>query len=296
VLSITPEFLARVLGVLGPVVVPGYPETVTSSNVVERVDYHTHLEAVAPGANRKEFIVELARVVTQKLLDAPAATWDPLGRAVSAAFDARESMAWSQQGVVERAATDRRWDGSLPATAGDFFYDGEFAYAAKNGRGLRRTFDHAVTLQPDGSGRVTTSITITNTEPYSQTSNIDSLSYLTVYGPTGASLVSSSLPPDASEPSLADHPARGWDLSAPPLGTTTLTFAWSVPRLAVRKADGTWHFQLWWVHLPSHTGDTLHLRVDIPSSWQWKGPPPPASVPLDRDVVGAWVLGPTGAK
>jgi hypothetical protein len=292
VLSITPEFLARVLGVLGPVVVPGYPETITSSNVVERVDYHSHLEAVAPGANRKEFIVELARVVVQKLLDAPAATWDPLGRAVSAAFDARESMAWGQAAVVRRAVTDRRWAGVLPATGGDFFYDSEFAYVAKNGRGLKRTFDHVVTLQPDGSGRVTTTVTIANTEPFSPATNLDSLSYLTFYGPAGATLVSSSASPDASEPSLSDHPATGWDLSAPPLGTTRLTFTWSVPKLIVRQPDGTLEYQLSWLRLPGHTGDTVHLRVDIPAGWKWKGPAPPAAVPLDHDVIGSWTLVP----
>jgi hypothetical protein len=296
VISITPEFLARVVGVLGPVAVPGYPDTVTSSNVVERIDYYTHVEAAALGANRKEFIVELARVVMQKLLDAPAATWDPLGRALSAGFDARESMAWSKQAVVQTAVTNRRWDGTLRATEGDFFYDGEFAYSAKNGRGLRRTFDHLVTVNPDGSGRVTTTVTIANTEPFSETTNLDSLSYLTFYGPAGATLVSSSLSPDASEPSLSDHPAEGWDLSAPPLGTTTLTFTWSVPKLAVRQADGTWRYQLSWMHLPGHTGDTLHLRVDIPSGWRWKGSPPAAAVPLEHDVMGSWTLGPAHGR
>jgi hypothetical protein len=296
VMTITPEFMARVLGVLGPVVVPGYPETVTSSNVVERIDYHTHVEAVAPGANRKEFIVELARVVVQKLLDAPAATWDPLGRAVSAAFDARESMGWTEQAVVQRAVIDRRWDGTLPATAGDFFYDGEFAYAAKNGRGLKRTFDHVVTLQPDGSGRVTTTLTIANTEPFSQATNIDSLSYLTFYGPSGATLAGSSQPPDASEPPISGHPAVGWVLDAPPLGTTTLTFTWSVPRLAVRQADGSWELPLWWVHLPGHTGDSLRLRVELPSGWKWKGQAPPVAVPLDRDVAGTWAFVPSSAR
>ena len=296
VVSITPEFLSRVLGVLGPVVVPGYPETITSANVVARIDYHTHLEAVAPGANRKDFIVELSRVVVQKLLDAPAATWDPLGRAVSAAFDAREAMAWGQQAVVQRAVTAREWAGVLPATTGDFFYDGEFAYAAKNGRGLKRTFDHVVTVQPDGSGRVTTTVTIANTEPFSPTSNIDSLSYLTFYGPAGARLLSSSRLPDAAEPSLSGHPAEGWDLSAPPLGATTLTFTWSVPGLVVRHSDGTWHLQFQWMHLPAHTGDTLRLRVDLPSGWRWKGPAPPAVISLDRDVVNTWAFVPTNGR
>jgi len=294
VLSVTPEFLAQVVGALGPVVVPGYGETVTSSNLVERADYYTHLAGGGAGADRKEFIVELARVVVQKLLDAPASTWDPLGHAVSAAFGAREAMAWSQDADVQTALRARSWDGVLPVTSGDFFYDGEFAYAAKNGRGLQRTFDHRVALQPDGSAKVTTTVTIANTEPANQTGfyNVDSLSYLTLYGPAGATFATSSISPDTEEPTVSGHPAMGWDLSAPPQGTTTLTYSWSVPGLAVRQADGTWRYQLVWMRLPGHTGDTLHLQVDVPQGWAWKGPPPPSTVALTRDFAGSWTLEP----
>jgi hypothetical protein len=291
VIAVTPEFLGRILGVLGPVVLPDYGETITSSNVVERVEYHTHVEAAAPGTDRKRFIVDLASAVMQKALDAPAAAWDPLGRAVSAAFDDREAMGWSNDDPVSTALADRRWDGTLPATRGDFFYDSEFAYATKNGRGLHRLFDHAVTLEPDGSARVTTTVNITDTESPGAI-NSDSLSYLTFYGPTGARFVNSSLPPDAWEPPLSDHPAAGWDLAALPLETTSVTFTWSVPHLLVRESDGTWRFQLWWMHVPDHDSDTLQLRVYIPPGWRWQGPPPPATFSLSRDVVASWALHP----
>jgi hypothetical protein len=288
-MSLTPEFLARVLGVLGPVRVPGYPDRVTESNVIDRLEYYTHLEVAAPGTNRKEFLVALAHVVVAKLLDAPASTWDPLGRQVAAAFDAREAMAWSSDSVMQTALSDRRWDGTLPATAGDFFYDGEFAYATKNGRGLRRTFEHAVTLEPDGSGRVTTTVTIADTEPFSAF-NIDSFSYLTFYGPTGATFARSSEPAVASEPTIAGHPAMGWALDAPPLGTTTLTFTWTVPHLAIHGPGGAWSYQLWWMHLPAHTGDTLRLHVDLPAGWRWHAGEPASSWTLDQDVVGRWAI------
>jgi hypothetical protein len=290
VASVTPEFLARVLGVLGSVKVPGYPDRITASNVIERLDYYTHVEAAAPGTNRKHFLVALARVVMIELLDAPASKWDALGREVAAAFDAREAMAWSESSIVESALIDRRWDGTLPVSAGDFFYDAEFAYSAKNGRGLRRTFEHRVTFEPDGSGRVTTTVTIADTEPPNVSYNIDSLSYLTFYGPTGAVFASSSIRPDASENAIAAHPAMAWDLSAPPLGKTTLTFTWTVPHLAVRVDSHTWRYELWWMHLPGHTGDTMHLRVALPSGWRWHAAEPPTTYALDHDILGSWTI------
>jgi hypothetical protein len=292
VAAITPEFLSKILGVLGPVAVPGYPGTVTASNVVDRVDFYTHVD-VAPGStDRKEFIVELARVAMQELLGAPASSWDPLGRVVATAFNRHEIMAFSSEPAVEQTLSARGWDGRLPAVSGDFFYDGEFAYASKNGRGLHRTFHHVVHLAPDGSGTVTTTATIADTEPPSMTGsfNINSLSYLTFYGPSGAHLVSSSLAPDASEPPLSGHPALGWDLAAPPLGQTSVTFTWFVPHLATREADGSWRYQLWWMHLPDHVGDSLYLTVVTPPGWRWDGPAPPSTASLDQDLVGSWQL------
>ena len=76
--------LARVLGQLGPVKVPGYGETITGANLIARVDFHTHFEAPPVGGGRKDFLVALVKVVVQKLLNAPAAKWDPLARAIGA--------------------------------------------------------------------------------------------------------------------------------------------------------------------------------------------------------------------
>src|SRR5205823_5812416 len=78
VVSITPDFMARLLTVLGPVTVPTYHETVTAKNLLARVDYWTHLEGAqlqTQLGGRKHFLAELAHVVVDKLLDAPASSW-----------------------------------------------------------------------------------------------------------------------------------------------------------------------------------------------------------------------------
>ncbi len=165
VVSFTPGFMRRVLAVVGAVEVPAYGETVTADNINERMDFYTHQLPPPPGTHRKDFVAAVAEAVMQKLLEAPASQWEPLGQAMGQAFDAREALAWSSDPVVARALTERRWDGAFPAFTGDFFYGSEFAYASKNGRGLRRVFDHRVDLRPDGGARITTQITITNTGP-----------------------------------------------------------------------------------------------------------------------------------
>lgn len=291
VVTFVPAFLARLLGVLGPVEVPEFAELVTTTTLVERFEFYTEQAEDDPGtsAQRKDFVVALSQIVMDRLLAAPPSQWRALAVTVGEGFERGEAMAWSTDEDVARVLAERGWDGAFPETEGDFFYNGEFSYAAKNGRALERTFDHHVELRADGSGRVTTSMIVANTEEAGRF-NPGSLSYVTLYGPHGARLAPGSDPPLAEEPTLAGHPAAGWLLSAPPLGRARLTVAWEVPELAQRADDGSWRYVLTWLHLPGHTGDRLNLSFDLPPGWSWAGPAPPANLSLDQDVHGSWSL------
>jgi hypothetical protein len=293
VLGLTPELLAKVVKVLGPVTVPEYDETVTAANLVARMDFYTHIDPTHSGtAGRKDFVVQLADAVVQKMLDAPASKWEPLGTALGRAFDAREGMAWTRDENVRSALRDRAWDGTLPEVPGDFFYASEFAFTAKNGRALNRTFDHKVTLNDDGTGVVETTETIRNTAPAADKglTNIDSLAYITAYGPFSGRLASQADEPYAIEPTLAGHPAWGGDRAAPPLGEDKLFVAWNVPKLLLRRPDGSMEYRLTWLRNVGNRGDVLHLDVRPPRGWRWRGEGPPATVKLTKDFEGAWIL------
>ncbi len=291
VVSFVPTFLARLLGVLGAVEVPEYGETVTAANLVERFEFYTEQAEDDPAASleRKDFVVTLSQIVMDRLLGAPASQWDELARVVGEGFERSEVMAWSTDPDVATALAERGWDRAFPETDGDFFYNGEFSYAAKNGSSLRRTFDHHVELRTDGSGLVTTTMTVANTQGPGRF-NRGSLSYVTLFGPEGATLAPGADPPLAEEPTIAGHPAAGWLLSAPPFGEAELTVAWEVPELLRRGDDGAWEYSLRWPNLPGHSGDQLNLRVDPPAGWAWEGDPPPPSVSLDRAFAGTWSL------
>jgi len=242
--------------------------------------------------------VALVHVVVQKLLDAPAAKWDPLAKAMGQGFAAREAMGWSSEPAIQNALTERAWDGTLPQVSGDFFYEGEFEYAAKNGAGLHRTFDHDVVLHADGSARITTKVTIKNTLPpdygYDHTLNLDSLSLITVYGPDSATLGPASDPPDARPAALAGHPAASWFEAALPKSSTSFTVVWNVPHLLVSGEHGTSVYQLRFMRLAAHYGDVLRLHVTLPAGWRWEDGPPPATSALNGDVNGVWHLTQSG--
>lgn len=291
VISFTPAFMRRILAVTGPVDVAAFGETVTAANMNARLDFYTHQAPPPPGTNRKDFVAALAETVMGKLLDAPASQWEPLGRAMSDAFDAREALAWSTDPMVASVLAERHWDGAFPSHKGDFFVNSEFAYAAKNGRGIRRVYDHHVDLGPDGGAHITTQITITNTLPPDPL-NASSLAYLTVYGPEGAVLDQAASDPFGfQEPTLSGHPATGWFRAATPSGgQTTLKVVWDVPRLAKNLGKGAWEYSLRWMHAPDHTGDVVNLSFGLPPTWKWEGTPPPAQLSLDREINGSWRL------
>ncbi|MGH2718318.1 MAG: DUF4012 domain-containing protein, partial [Actinomycetota bacterium] len=158
VVSFTPGLLAGVLAVVGPVTVPEYGQTVTAANALSLIDYYAHTLASQLGANRKDFISDLAEALVPKLLAAPASEWKPLGKALSAAFGAREAMAWSTDASVQSEIDRLHWAGDMPVTKGDFFQDAEFEYAAKNGSALRRSYQDQVVLHADGSADITTTM------------------------------------------------------------------------------------------------------------------------------------------
>lgn len=291
VISFTPGFMRRILSVLGPVPIPSYNETITAANFDERVDFYTHQRAPA-AVDRKDFVAVVAEAVMRGLLDAPASQWEPLGQVMGQAFDAREALAWAADPQVARTLADHKWDGAFPAQPGDFFFNSEFEYVAKNGRGIRRVYDHEVALAADGSARITTTLTVTNTEPPDPNGNASTLAYLTLYGPQGAAPdLSASDPLGFDEPALAGHPARGWFRAAAPSGgQTTLKIVWDVPALLTREGNGTWRYSLRWRNLPDHLGDVVNLRVSLPPGWRWAQDAPPGQFPLDQEQSGSWAL------
>jgi hypothetical protein len=296
VISFTPALLARVLAALGPQRVPGYREVVTSTNVVALLDRYTHTGARArridrrpfrslrAAAARKRFIGLVAARLMRRVDAAPTRSLS-LARAVLRGLELREGMAWSSDRALARVLRARRWDGAVPAVSGDYFYDGEFQYAVKNGQGLHRRFHHDVELHADGSARIVTTVTVANT----RSDGMDSYSYMTLYGPRGATLLAESDPPTGLERTIAGHPAAGWLRMARAWGTTSLRAVWQVPKLLVRRR-GRLVYRLLWMHIPAHRGDVLELRVTPPRGWRWAVHPPPATRRLTADVRGAWSL------
>jgi hypothetical protein len=293
VLGITPGFLRKILSVTGPLTVPEYNEVVSEANLNSRFEFHTRQVALRLEDNvkRKGFAAQVAASALHAALELPRSKWRTLATALGTSFDAREAMIWSRDASVALAAAERRWDGVLPEGEGDFFYDGEFSFGAKNGRALKRTFDHHVKLNSDGSGVVTTKVTVFNPVPQDRL-NPNSLVYATFYGPAGARFSTRSTNVvNEHEPTLSGHPGAGFFMDPQTNATDTTTIVWAVPKLGVDRGGGTWNYDLRFMRVPDHTGDVLNLTVELPKGWKWRGAAPPKTTNLDKDLVGSWAYG-----
>jgi len=293
VLGITLGFLRAILSITGPVTVPDYGEVVSAANLDSRFEFHTRQVALnlEDDTKRKDFAGQVAATSLQAALDLPRSRWRDLVGALAQSFDHREAMVWSRDASVERAVAERRWDGVLPAGEGDFFYDGEFSFGAKNGRVLKRTFDHHVKLDTDGSAVITTKITVFNPAPKDRLTP-NSLVYATLYGPQGAVYSTRSTNAvNSNEPPLSGHPGVGFFFDPQTNATDTKTIVWSVPKLGIERGDGLWNYDLRFMNIPDHKGDVLNLTVELPRGWKWKGTAPPKTTVLDTDLVGSWAYG-----
>ena len=293
VVSFTPEFLARLVAVLGPIHVPAYNDTVTGANLVARTDYWTHHAAVQPVAGgRKEFLSVLAPLVLHKLVTEPASQWPKLGAAVADGFAKQQAMLWSSDKDVQTVVTAHRWDYTLLPSLSDFYADSEFEFKSKNGHKILRDFTHTVVIHPDGSAVATTVMKITDTDPvFNSGYNPGIGGYFTPYGPAGAKLDPASDKPDWNgEPDLAGHPAVGYQLSASPGGSTTMKVVWDIPQILIPQGHHRYRYALLWMPTPAHSGDTVHLRVELPAGWKWVGNPPPATLRPDSITGRNWLL------
>ena len=292
VISMEPQVIAAMVKVYGSVRVPAYGETVTAANVQSRIDYYAHGEASRgkTDVQRKDFIAELAHAVLQRTLSATGSEWMSAATALQSTFAAREGMAWSAHASVQKAVVGLSWAGSLPSVGGDFYADDEFEFAAKNGSAIRRTFDHRVTLRPDGSGISATAMTLTDTQPAARSVNDDTLSYITPYGPIGAMLDPFSDKPQNDEPTVSGHPAEGWVRTAQPMGSTTLRVVWRVPQLLTRIDQHHWIYSLMWLPQPGHRHDQLKLAISLPQGWAWRAGRPPAVLALDGPFAASWEI------
>jgi len=168
VVSVDPIALAAILGLTGPVDVPGWPVPLSAANA-EQVLLHDQYAQLQSSPTRVDFLAETTRQVVNRLtgatLPGPSVLMDALGPVVRAKHLELHSVRAPEQALIAQIKAT----GGLPAVNDDFF-----AVVGQNGseskidwylhRGVtyRPTFDPAT-----GAVHATASVTVQNDAPSS---------------------------------------------------------------------------------------------------------------------------------
>ena len=281
VMALTEQAMARLVGALGPVTVPGYGEPVTEKGFDDRVVYEVELKK-PQDVPRKRFLIQLARVLFDRMFHVSGDRVPALARALQPAMGNGEIQVWFRDPALQRWVDGTAISGALPRTAGDFLLLADANVSAtKANLGLVKEVTYRVRRQGDGTLRARLDVLVRNEAPASAV-NPGYEGYRRVYVPALARLVPSD-PED--EPERADDgPYRVLSrrVSVAPLGQQLLSFDYVLP---ASLAPGG-RYRLTWVRQPGTPRDSYRVVAGRRAA---DAPPDQRAVVLNRRLGGAGI-------
>ena len=121
VVAVVPSLVSYLLHGLGPLAVPGFHETVTAANVVDRMQYYTHEQpGVFNNAHRNRFIIALSHSLLGALRHAGPVQLSGVLPWLVRAFDDRLILASVDDPLFAQALRQVHWNGALRTDRGDY--------------------------------------------------------------------------------------------------------------------------------------------------------------------------------
>jgi len=296
VIAFDSSLLGPLLGLTGPVTVPGIPIPLDSANGVHTLDTYVN----KTGKDPNKSVAGLAyKLVFDRLQQLGTAQLSATLRVLGTALRQKHLLLWLPDATVAPILAHHGWDGAIDATRSDYLYvvDTNVHYNKINDF-VHEGLSYRAVIQPDRSLRGTLTITYTNTAPAAARlyqlrppqNNPLYEDFVRVYAPLGSALLGTTglVQPWAT---MRDHNKTVFAgyLRVPAGQGATVTFSYVVPpnadmnpsayTLTVQKQPGT-----------DTTTHTAPLAVDVTASsplmrvgfgagagWAWRGR-------LDADV------------
>jgi hypothetical protein len=194
VVGITPTFIARLLGFVGPVTVDG--QTFTSENIAEQLEYQVEQQYAIdgiPNQQRKEIVSQVTDVMVDRLMDMSPSMWPDFFKILHAGFAEKEFGLMSYDDRTQAVLEDSGWAGVVNPAASDdlvMVVDANMG-ALKTDPEVKRHITYSI--KPYGKGfRATTSIEYKNTATKNDWRTTRYRTFTRVYAPLGSTFVSST--------------------------------------------------------------------------------------------------------
>jgi uncharacterized protein DUF4012 len=256
VIAITEHAMARVVGALGPLHVPGYPQPVTEDGFAQRVLYEVELKSPLDNP-RKRFLTLLAGEVFHRLFQLPAERVPTVVEALARSAGARDLQLWFARPEWQAGVAGSTLDGALPAPdpTGDFLQLAEANLSAsKANADLMRDMHYSVEPGPHDRLEATLRIEYRNDGAESEETNPYYNGFVRLYVPRGSELTGEGDSEDATD---GQYTVLINSVYVPPKGREVLTFRYLLPRGLA--PSGKYHLT-WW-RQPGTPRDVLRATV-----------------------------------
>lgn len=244
VVAITERLMADLVGVLGPIEVPGYARPVVREGFEERVLYEVE-EKRPLDVPRKKFLTLLSNEVFGRLFSLPADQVPAVARAVGDAASAGDLQMWFAAPARQARLSGTVFAGALPRAERDFLMVVDTNMSAgKADKDLVR--DSTYRVSRDSRGRLIGHLVVQyRNEGAASVTNPLFNGYLRVYAPKDAELIVGGDDPPRDEGPAPDGPYRVFstDVIVHPKGEAVAEFTYVLPDSVAPGGD---YHLLWW--------------------------------------------------
>jgi hypothetical protein len=253
VVALTEQVMADLVGVVGPVDVPGYEKPVTEDGFEQRVVYEVELKR-PQDVPRKRFLVALAHEVFERVLRLPGKDVPKIVSALETGH-AGDVQAWFADPGRQRAVAGTSWAGTLPApTRSDFLMlvEANLTAGKANADLTRRVTYH---VERDRGGQLVADLNIAYRNDGASTSvNPYYNGFLRVYVPRGARLLprQGAIRDDGEAPE-GRYRVFSSSVVVDPEGQARVHMRYSLPASVAPKS----HYRLRWVRQTGTSRDGL---------------------------------------
>lgn len=283
VLALTEYATARLVGAVGPLQLPGYPEPVVEAGFDKRTVYEVE-QKVPEDVPRKKFLIDLANSLFTHLFALPAGKLPAVTDAVRRSLGTGDIQLWFRDVARQRLVAGAAVAGSLPKTDDDFLMvvDANMS-ASKANLDVTKQLDY--TVDRDNNGRLVGHLRVTIRDDGAK-SRINPLynSYLRVYVPAGSTLID----PDGHQVANPALDGRYLVLTQPlvvqPEEQGVATFNYVLPDRISSAAT----YRLTWMRQAGTPNDRLRALVGGRSA---HGDPAVRSLHVDRSMQSSGVVG-----
>lgn len=258
VVAVTEHVMARLVGAVGPITLPGSGEPVTEEGFAERVLYEVEEKKRPQDVPRKQFLVDLAHEMFRRLFSLPADRLPALVDAVAGAAGSGDLQVWFADPAWQAEIAGTALEGALPRAGGDvLLLAGSNMTGSKANADLVRRADYQVRREPGGGLLATLEIDYHNQGAKSRTNPYYN-EFLRVYVPKGAELVGGG-DEDTFTEDAPDGPYTviSHRLLLHPGEHEVVTFRYRLPEGLA--AGG--RYRLTWLRQPGTPADTLTATV-----------------------------------